>query len=408
MDVRCILAIAVAVAVAESPVGAQAPTTDGVAWLRAQRTAVTSSENSYSGPGWDKMLAEGGDSQFFMIGEQHASGSIADLETAIHAALAPYGYDHAALEVGPYAATLAERLIRSRPGALADYLKVPGQGFSIPFIFMTGDLKMAEQIVANSSDRGRVLWGVDQEFIASASVVADFLAERAKSPAQRAAVAQWRKDAKADPFLLGNGDESTLVGIESAFAGNNDVGALLAEIRSSRAIYRPFLGKGGSGYMSNLARETGMKRQFQRQFDAATKRLGKPPRVFFKFGGFHAMRGISGTNVPAFANFLAEWGGSKGLGMVNVMVDCLGGTALNALSGKAEPCKSYFGKDAAIVRASADGSPIQIYDFKALRPTLARQKDLDPETARAILAFDYYVVVRDGVAATAVGDLSGK
>ena len=111
--------------------------------------------------------------QFTMVGEQHGSGSIAEFETALHKALAARGYTHSALEIGPFSTRYVEQLIRSGPGKLQDYVKAPGNGFAIPFLFFGEEAAMAEQMVAQSPDRKAALWGLDQEFIGGAPVPPD-------------------------------------------------------------------------------------------------------------------------------------------------------------------------------------------------------------------------------------------
>ena len=377
-------------------------------WLRSQRLELVEARGNYSGTGWDRIVDDGANAQFFMIGEQHASGSIAKLETAFHRALAGRGFTHAALEVGPYSTRFAEQRIRERPGSLAGYLAAPNHGFAIPFLFLAEETAMAEQIVATSPDKGPVLWGVDQEFIGSGPVIAELLGARAKTQLQREAVAAWKLAADKERLYVAKAPDSMIDGLERAFAGDAEAMSILAELRSSRAIYRPFLGSGEPIYPANLARETGMKRKFQAAFEASERRLGAAPKVFLKFGGYHAMRGLSGTDVPSFANFLAEWGGSRGFGLVNLLVDCIGGEALDPQTGKAAPCESYIGTDTLLEKAVAGGPQLQVYDLKALRPTLSKHKDLDAKTRRTILAFDYYVAVQNGRAATPIGAIAAR
>ena len=170
--------------------------------------------------------------------------------------------------------------------------------------------------------------------------------------------------------------------LEAAFAGNRAALSIVEEMRRSNHIYRPFLGRGGSGYLANLERETLMKRNFLRSFEEAERRNGKPPKVFLKFGGSHAMRGMTSTDVPGLANFLAEWGQAKGHRLVNVMIDCIGGEAMNPQTNIAGPCENYFGPTTLIGRAVANGPTVQIVDLRALRPLLGKLQSADPEFAQ--------------------------
>jgi len=394
------LAAATAPGQAAAPVTAPAPTAEQN--IAAARLPIERRTRGFAGPGWDRLVGDARNAQFLMIGEQHGSGDIARMETALHAAVASAGYTHSALEVGPFSTRFVESLIRQRPGALAAFIAAPGHGFTIPFLFFAEEITMAEQMVALSPDRTEALWGLDQEFVGAAPVLAELLERRARTVAQKAAIAEWRAAAAGDKFLVAKATVAQLGSLERAFSNDPEARAIVAEIRASRAIYDPFFNH-GTIYPANLARETMMKTHFLRGFAAAEKRSGKPPKVFLKFGGYHAMRGHSGTDVPALANFLAEWGQSRGFRLVNVMVDCDGGQALDPQSGKPGPCEPYFGANTAIGKVVASGPPLQLIDLTALRPKLQRMKDVDPLTRQTILAFDYYIAIRGGAAATPVG-----
>ena len=117
------------------------------------------------------------------------------------------------------------------------------------------------------------------------------------------------------------------------------------------------------------------------------------------------MRGMTVTNVPGLGGFLADWGLPQGYRTVNMLVDCLGGETLNPQTNKAAPCESYLGKEPTVLgRAIADGPAIQIVDLRPLRPQLTRAlKGADEATRKTILAFDYYVAIKGGAAATPLG-----
>lgn len=364
-------------------------------------------DGEYSGPGWDRLVADAKAAQFVMIGEQHATADIAKFGVAFHRALAPYGYTHAALEVGPWSTDFAESLIRSGDGKLAAFIAQPGNSFTLPFLFFDEEIALAEQIVARSPDKSNALWGLDQEFIGAGPIVVELLGRHARSDAQRAALREFAAKASEDPMLIGKIGEEGLGSLGAAFSGNAEAKALIDDLRLSTAIYGPFVRRSGPIYPANLRRENYMKSNFVRNFEDAERRLGAPPKVFMKFGGYHAMRGFSGTNVPAFGNFLAEWGHARSFGLLNMMVDCSGGEAMNPQTNEAGPCEPYFGSDSPLAALGRERS-VTLVDLRPLRPQLNALKNLDPKTRETILAFDYYMAIRDVKAATPVAALSGK
>jgi hypothetical protein len=363
-----------------------------------------SASGQFSGAGWQRIVDDAAGAQFMMVGEQHGSGSIAEFETALHRALADRGYTHSAYEIGPFTARFTEQRIRSGRGKIQAYIASPGNAFTIPFLFFAEESALAEQMVARSPDRSAALWGLDQEFIGGGPIHAELLRGYAQTAAQKAAVEAFSKAVADDPMHSGKLDDAALAPLRSAFARNPQAMELIEALAASAAIYRPFVVKGGGDiYPANLAREDMMKRIFMADYTAAERRTKAPPKVFFKFGANHAMRGLGGTDVPALGNFIADFATSRGTGMVNLFVECDGGEAMNPQTNKPAPCEPYFETDSLLRQAVASGPELQVYDLRPLRSKVERWKELDPATRKVILAFDYYVTIRNGRAATPLG-----
>ncbi len=261
----------------------------------------------FRGAGWDKLIADGAAAHVFMIGEQHGTADIARFGAAVHRALATQGYTHAAYEMGPYSTDVAEQVIRSGKGQLAAYIRKPGNALSLPFLFYQEEVDLAEQIVAASPDRANALWGLDQEFAAAGPIIAELLRRWATNPAERSAADAFAAKAATAPQLIAT-EPWSHSDIEKAFRNNRRAKRLLEEIRLSNEIYAPFTGRGGSGYEANLLRETYMKNNYAARSVGAERRNGKRPKVFLKFGGYHAQKGFTGTNVPGLGNHLYEIG----------------------------------------------------------------------------------------------------
>jgi len=371
--------------------GQKAPPPDPMAIIKAQIQPITTDgQGHFSGLAWNALVADGAAAQFMMIGEQHGSGSIALLEAALQRDLARRGYTHSALEVGPDSTAFVERLIRRGPGQIQRFIGAPGHGFTIPFLFFGEEADMAEAMVRSSPDRRQALFGLDQEFVGSGPILVENLHRLARTAAERKAVATLRAASAKDPMMLGSMSEQQLAALENGFKGNAPALKVI---------------DAGPDQRRDLARENYMKTNFVRQFTEAKRRNGRAPKVFFKFGGDHAMRGLGGTNVPALGNFLGEWGLPQGYRLVNVMIDCDGGEAMNPQTNKAGPCESYFSKDALLSRAMAGGPAVQIVNLRELRPQLDALKSADAETRKLILAFDYYIAVKGGRAARPLGTL---
>lgn len=352
----------------------------------------------FRGAGWDKLIADGAAAHVFMIGEQHGTADIARFGAAVHRALAIQGYTHAAYEMGPYSTDVAEQVIRSGKGQLAAYIRKPGNALSLPFLFYQEEVDLAEQIVAASPDRANALWGLDQEFAAAGPIIAELLRRWAANPAERRAADAFAAKVATAPQLIA-AEPWSHSDIEKAFRNNRRAKRLLEEIRLSNEIYAPFTGRGGSGYEANLLRETYMKNNYAARSVGAERRNGKRPKVFLKFGGYHAQKGFTGTNVPGLGNHLYEIGVPRGEGFVNVMVDCAGGETFNPMTNAKAPCEPYFSKDAVLSKVPRTGK-LTLFDLRPLRKQLRRFTDMDQDTRQLILSFDYYLTIEGVQAAT--------
>lgn len=368
--------------------------------IAANRHALSFEHGALSGPGADLLRREMAGAQFFLIGEQHATATIAEVSAALHRQSVGLGYHYSALEIGPHSAVEIERIARTGPGAVTAAIQAPGRDFTVAFLFWAEEAALAEQMVRLSPARSNAIWGLDQEFVGSLRLLMPRLEALARTPAQRQAVAALRARSDAEPMALGQMPMEALAPLRAAFGTQGEGGALVGDLVLSNRIYAPFTGRGGSGYAGNLARETYLKQNFLRQFTAAERRDRRPPRVFLKFGANHMMRGFSTTNVPALGNFIAEWGQSRGFGTVNVLIDCVGGQQNNPQTGENGPCDSReLLPDESPLHSQMAPGGMTLFDLRPLRARLARA-EIDPLTRRAILAFDFYLAIRDARPAT--------
>jgi hypothetical protein len=362
----------------------------------------------FNGDGWDRLINTASKVDFFLIGEQHAVRDIAQFELALHASLAPHGFDHMVVEVGPWSTRHAEALLRSgERDPLGQFIAAEGNRFTLPFLFFREEIDLVEQAIKLSPHSRQVLWGVDQEFLGAGPILLEKLLAMANTDVHRAAIDKLEKGIGSNFMYLGAAPEEDILALEMAFAdGPDDARALVEAIKITHRIYGPFVRSTGPIYPANLERENYMKDNFLSHFRSAEQRLGDAPKAIFKFGGFHMERGLSGTNVPSFGNFVLEWGHSRGFNSTNLLVDCNGGEAYAIMSGGPAPCKSYaLNEGSPLLNAIGDRS-IALIDLAALRPSLSRHKDLDTKTRDLVLSYDFYVAIRDVTPQTPVADLT--
>lgn len=370
------------------------PTPSFAESVAANRHALAFENGALSGPGAELLAREMAAAQFFLIGEQHATATIAEVSTALHREAVGLGYAYSAVEIGPHSAREVERIVRSGPGRLAATLREPTLDFSVPFLFWAEEATLAEEMVTLSPSRSEAIWGLDQEFVGSLRMLMPGLEALARTPAQRQAVADLRARSDAEPMVLGQMPADALASLSTAFGTRGAGAALVADLVLSNRIYAPFTGRGGSGLEANTLRETYMKRNFISRFSAAETRDGRPPRVFLKFGANHMMRGLSTTNVPTLGNFIAEWGLSRNFRTVNVFIDCVGGEQNDPRTGVNTPCESRdMLPDDSPLHGQMEPGRMTLFDLRPLRARLGRT-EIDPLTRRLVLAFDFYLAIR--------------
>lgn len=373
--------------------------------IQAQQLEITRhADGSLSGAGWDRLIEDGARAQFFLIGEQHATADIGEIASAMHAALVPHGYQYMAMEIGPWSTRYAEQLLRNTDDIVAAIGSAPNNGFSLPFLFFAEDARLAQQGIALSPSPSETLWGIDQEFIAAAPILAMRLETLTQTDAERAAVQIFSEEAAADPMYLATTGSETYTDLRAVFERNRHVEALaiVDAMLLSNTIYRPFVHRTGDIYSANLTRENYMKRNFLDHFNRNEARDGQPPRVFFKFGANHMMRGHSTTNVPALGGFLVEWGRTRNFGVVNVMIDCIGGESVDVRSGVTSPCQSYILEDDSLIRSIVGDQPLVLIDLRPLRAQIRSRTEIDRASQDLIFAFDYYLAVADVEPATVI------
>jgi len=364
---------------------------------------LTVTDGALAGPGAAMLREEAQRARFFLLGEQHATAEIAELAAALYRTVAPHGYGHAAIEVGPVAARRLETLLRDDdPEALAGYFAEGTSLFTIPFFFFREEAAFARVVVEQSPAPSPVLWGIDQEFIAGAPLVLDRLADLATSEEERTAVAAAREAVAANPMFLGAAADGEIAALTAAFAGAESPEArdLAEQVLATHRIYAPFTGRGGGVWAANHERERLMKRLFLRHYREVRERDGQVPRVFVKLGANHLFRGLSPTHVLSLGTFLYELAVAEGVEAYTLHVDCRGGEAMDIQAGGPAPCASYFLGPDSVLTGALPADRTVLVDLRALRNEHEILELFDDTSRDLVWSFDGYVSIPDTRPAT--------
>jgi hypothetical protein len=81
--------------------------------LQKNRVAISVMEGKMGGPGADLLRPALAEAQFVLLGEDHGIQQIPDFGAALCAEVAPHGFHHMVLEIGPNVAPELEKMARS-------------------------------------------------------------------------------------------------------------------------------------------------------------------------------------------------------------------------------------------------------------------------------------------------------
>lgn len=372
---------------------------------------------SLSGSGAEWLVRMANQSQYFLIGERHATAEIPAISGALYAELADVGYEYAALEIGPLAAQKADTLLREGGvDALERFLTREPFRQAIAFLSWREEAQLVARIVAE----GGTIWGLDQEFIYSMRWHLSRLADLARTAAEREAVASLRSRAEDDRFLLGRLNPATLEELRSTFSANPSerAHAIIDALMFSNSVYRPYIVERKFFSRAGARRENYMKRNLVSKLRDARSYGESGGKVFFKFGGFHSAPRVYTDGQITLGTFVEEWARGHGHDAFNLYIGCNGGRSLST-GGREhapQPCAGMIAGDGGQNTTAVDSTRIfarllsehegelWLLNVRPLRDQLGQWDFLTADEKRWIAGFDAFLLVPDATPATGIGD----
>ncbi len=346
--------------------------------------------------------------QFVMIGEDHGIAQIPAFAAAICAELAPSGFHHLALEIGPTVAPELEAFARAKDGAARAAAFTKQYPETIPFY----DRK--EELAMLSACAGYQLWGLDQELMGAPVYVLPKILATKPGPVAKAAIEGLVRDntaaraaaAKTGDYgklFLVSAPQAKLDAAKAALAkdGSPEAQQLFASLLESRDIY---LGQSGpTPYLSNRHRARLMKGTFLDDLSAAAKAEKSFPKVLLKFGAWHMYRGLNPLRSSELGNLVGEAAEGHKVEAVNILVLGVKGSQLvPAGVGRPEAPKplDLAGDKDSDYRCLAPfyaelGKDWMVFDLRPMRPGFRKLGVTDPELERVIFGFDFLVLIPD-------------
>ncbi|WGM38183.1 hypothetical protein [Caulobacter sp. NIBR1757] len=358
-----------------------------------------------SGAGWDWLLAEGAKASFFAFGEEHGMAQVPVLVRELAIALKP---DRLVLEISPPIAQDIDQAARGGVEGLKAYYRANPPGPA--FYTMADETRMLAAVRSALPGKKQLIWGLDYEVImdrrliarlkakAPASAKAALAAVEAASQAGWATFATTKNLSKVFTFA---GDPALIEALIAAWPSPDRDSAdiletLLQTLRTNRAYTEERY------FQSNAIRADFMKASFVRQWRAASPK----PRILFKFGGGHMVRGRSMTEVYDIGNLLAETATLEGGSSFHLLVIPLNGGRQAAMN----PTANFAYEDVAVSTieemaleplaelALPQGSTL--VDLRPLRRFMSASvtAKADARLARVVHGYDAILLVRDSVA----------
>lgn len=381
--------------------------------VQKNHAGLTVKDGKLSGPGADVLRTALGEAQFVLMGEDHGVAQIPEFGAALCAELAPRGFHHLALEVGPNTGPEIEKFARSADGAkqLSEFLEKYPE--SVPFYNWREEFAMLQQCEKSGGPEGMTLWGVDQEFMGASGFLLDkILANSPGAEAAAAIKALQKENGEAHATAVKSGNpwdlfmtSAKLEELERARdflakQGNAEAQKLFAALLVSREVY--LKNKAADYYNSNRQRALLMKENFVAPFTAEARREGATPKILFKFGGMHMFRGMNPLHSSELGNLISEAAEGRQQKSVHILVFGVKGQQAHfAGIGKpsqAAPFDNTSEKDSdfpflkPLFENQVAGS-WTIYDLRALRTGYSKYGKVDPEFERTIFGYDFVVLV---------------
>jgi|TARA_R110002124_G_scaffold204415_1_gene370819 hypothetical protein len=408
--------------VSSAPTLAQSAETDSVAALATQkitdaaianRYTLTQDGNRFSGPAWEKLLEEGRNAQFFLIGEEHGVAENPKLSAALFAELAKSGYTKIVIETSPTMARLLDDAASDNGvGGLQKLFAEPGG--EPAFFGMKEEAEFVAQARAALADKNSLFWGVDYEVTGDRQLIKR-LKQKQKPDAAVAVLdklasesgALWEKHAATggpQHIFSFAGDPQIVRDLRAAWPDrDNETSAILDTLEETLEINRLYLN--GQNWQSNQRRADLIRANFLRHWQAEQVD-GRPPRLMAKMGASHLVRGRSYTEAFDLGALLPELAAMEGGHSFNVMV-LPGKGSLTAVfdptnfSFKAAPAKDGYAKGIEPVLDAAMQDQFTLIDLRPLRSVIRPGKmQNDQNLVRLIFGYDMLLVMSGSTASS--------
>jgi len=283
-------------------------------------------------------------SQFVMVGEQHGLKEVGEITSLFYNMGQPLGYKYLCIETDAVAASQIEQNAKeNNPAELAkeNYESFP---FAIPFYNNYDDYELFSTVTRSGGN----IWGIDQTFMAQFRLNFDYLERTTSNQEFKNELNKLKVSANAAfekaiaekdftaPFIFRYSDKmhNKLMGL----AQSGTEKEVLMQLKKTKEIYMLNFAK--ESYLSNSKRALLMKQNFLKYYDEAIK-IEEHPKVVFKLGANHIMKGLNNSNVYDISNLVAELAMMNSMNSTHVFVQGINGESAVGNPFSPTPTKAF-------------------------------------------------------------------
>ncbi len=272
---------------------------------------------------------------------------------------------------------------------------------------MLEEAQMLVELVKNLPNHSQSLWGLDYEVLADRYLISKLeskkknkYAENQLSKLKQASIESWKthKLTGGPQHIFSFAAKPSLISNLRLAWPEADTQAMAIMDTLEQTFIINQLWVSGKGWESNLQRATLLRNNFINYWQKLPKNTSKP-KVFFKFGSSHLIRGRSMSEVYDLGNLLPELAALEGSKSFNLMV--LQGNVSNTavfdptqLRYIESSPKDGYSKGLEVLTNLADKDTFTLIDLRPLRAILSRQKDeVNTELMRVVHGYDALLVL---------------
>jgi hypothetical protein len=381
----------------------------------ANRTRLHFDGKEFTGPAWERLMAEARNAQFFLIGEEHGIAENPKLAAQLFTSLVDDGYEKLVIEISPpVARSLDQTLKNGGIEGLRNLYELPGG--EPAFFGMREEAELLHSARAALPDIQEVFWGIDYEVASDRRLFHQLQnaprPDSADAPLNAlvaASEASWASYAETGNLALVfsfSGDPALVRDVRNSWPDPGDeVSLILDTLETTLEINRLWFER--RGWESNAMRAGFMRSNFLRHW-RKVKDQRSAPRVMAKLGASHLVRGINMTGTFDLGSLLPEIAAIEGRRSFSILV-------LPGMSSKVavldpetwsfspQPAKDGYSEGIGPITAAAYTDAFTLIDLVPLRPIVSsREKTFGSKMLQIVHGFDMLLVMSGS---TASGEL---